>query len=108
MREGTNERMYTTTKHITTLLLRSRVKRSVYQCIQEQQLALVIGKQNEQVALVKIEVQLPVTENLHTHALWTLPFKNTGLFPQTQDDRLTQKTSVHLGHTISLVDICSQ
>ncbi len=26
MREGTNERTYTTTKHITTLLLRSRVK----------------------------------------------------------------------------------
>ncbi len=26
MRKGTNERTYTTTKHITTLLLRSRVK----------------------------------------------------------------------------------
>ncbi len=26
MREGTNKRTYTTTKHITTLLLRSRVK----------------------------------------------------------------------------------
>ncbi len=26
MREGTNERRYATTKHITTLLLRSRVK----------------------------------------------------------------------------------
>ncbi len=26
MREGTNERTYTTTKNITTLLLRSRVK----------------------------------------------------------------------------------
>ncbi len=26
MREGRNERTYTTTKHITTLLLRSRVK----------------------------------------------------------------------------------
>ncbi len=28
MREGTNERTYTMTKHITTLLLRSPVKRS--------------------------------------------------------------------------------
>ncbi len=28
MREGTNERMYTATKHITTLLLRIRVKTS--------------------------------------------------------------------------------
>ncbi len=31
MREGTNEWTYTTTKHITTLLLRSRIKRGVRQ-----------------------------------------------------------------------------
>ncbi len=30
MREGRNERTYTTTKHITTLLLRSRVKKITY------------------------------------------------------------------------------
>ncbi len=29
IREGTNERTYSTTKHITTLLLRGRVKTSV-------------------------------------------------------------------------------
>ncbi len=38
-KEGTNERIYTTTKHITTLLLRSRVKT---QCIFNSDFSLYI------------------------------------------------------------------
>ncbi len=40
MREGTNERTYTTTKHITTLLLRSRVKKSPHWRNSDEMLAM--------------------------------------------------------------------
>ncbi len=73
---------------------------------------MVIGNQNEQIVLVKIEDRLPVAENLHAGALryYHSHLKTQDFIPidsvLISTDCLTQKTSVHLGNNIKLMAVC--
>ncbi len=82
MREGTNERTYTTTKYITTLLLCSRVKME-----KKVKKSVLIGKNFRKLEKIFSNIAWPLMQNktqfFHPYCAWGEPFLRLALLWST-------------------------